>query len=169
MASTPKGGLILHRYSGSKYIRDLNGEGARLNGGRWNQVNTAVVYTSIDENVAFSEYARRFRPRTLLYSTMTGHVRFDVPAGISVEEITEADLPANWRDRPAPVVLQELGTAWAARGSSCLLKVPTALNASADNYLINPAHAEFDPAWATVTDPATVTTDLVDASLMIAP
>ena len=76
-----------------------------MNGGRWNQVNTAVVYTSIDENVAFSEYARRFRPRTLLYSTMTGYVQFHVPEGISVGEITEADLPASRGAQAATVVV----------------------------------------------------------------
>lgn len=169
MASIPEGGLRLHRYGGSKHIADIDGVGARLNGGRWNHPGTAVIYTSAVEEVAFSEYARKFNPRRVVLSTLTGLVRFLVPEGVSIEEVSIAGLPADWRRRPHPDALRDIGTAWAARMSSCILKVPTALNSPAFNYLINPEHPEFDPAWAQVIDPAPLTQDLVDASIVISP
>jgi RES domain-containing protein len=160
---------VLHRVTGATYAADLSGEGARLNKGRWNNAGTAVVYTSESLEVAFSEYARRYVPRELIKSVRLGYVRFQLPAGISVEEVDLEALPEDWRSRPAPERLQLIGDAWTRSGRTCLLKVPTALNAEDFNYLINPQHPEFNQDWATVTMPFAVTDELVEASKRIAP
>jgi RES domain-containing protein len=60
-----------------------------------------------------------------------------------VGEVEISELPRNWRANPAPVGLRRFGDDWVARGTSAVLRVPSALVPGENNFLINPAHADF--------------------------
>ena len=119
----------------------LDGEGARLYGGRWNYPGTAVVYTASSLALAALEVLvhvdHDVAPTDLV------SMPIEVPAGIRIEEISIASLPANWRNTPAPEELQKIGTAWVHRATSALLRVPSALIPEEHNYLVNPAHPDI--------------------------
>ena len=67
----------------------------------------------------------------------------EIPDAISPEEILVTDLPANWRNYPAPPELAELGTKWASRNETLLLRVPSAVVEHEFNILINPSHPDM--------------------------
>ncbi len=109
---------------------DLGGEGARLNGGRWNQHGRALVYTA--DNAALAALEVR--------------VHLDLPADLLPEdyvllEIDLGDIPAE-RVADFPADPAAFGTAWIAEGRTAILDVPSAIIPECRNLLLNPAHPE---------------------------
>ena len=67
----------------------------------------------------------------------------DVPDDLGVEHITVDELPRDWQRTPAPAVLAERGSAWLAAASTAVLAVPSAVIPAEINYILNPAHRDF--------------------------
>ena len=67
----------------------------------------------------------------------------DVPEGLGVKHVRVDDLPPDWRRTPAPPVLAERGTAWLTAASTAVLAVPSAVIPAEINYILNPAHRDF--------------------------
>ena len=118
----------------------LTGLGASLAGGRWNRRGVAVVYTAETLALAALECLVHFSVLTL----PDDYVRIKVlaPTDAVIEEIGSTALPKNWSEEDPPIITQELGSAWIERGSSLLLKVPSAVIPTESNYLINPSHPD---------------------------
>jgi RES domain-containing protein len=70
-------------------------------------------------------------------------VRADIRDNLEIVTVKAESLPANWRRYPAPDALTAIGTAWATRGSSATLGVPSAIIPEERNYLLNPVHRDF--------------------------
>ena len=120
---------------------ELDGEGARLYGGRWNRPGTRVVYTSGSLSLAALEHFVNLD--TDLAPDDLVSVRVEIPAALGMETVRRRSLPADWRSYPAPLALQALGTEWAERRETAILAVPSAVVPEEWNYLLNPAHADF--------------------------
>jgi RES domain-containing protein len=133
--------VIVYRIAKKKYIHDLSGTGARLYGGRWNHKGISIVYTSESRSLATVEYLVHVNlaivPRGLSISSIK------LPHRITPQEISDSDLPANWREFPAPSELAEIGTNWALVNETLLLRVPSAVVEHEFNILINPSHPDF--------------------------
>ncbi len=73
-----------------------------------------------------------------------------VPAHLDEEAVwapSLADLPDGWDQRPPTAASQDSGTDWLDLERSPALQVPSALfPTEAHNYVLNPAHPEFDAA-----------------------
>ena len=67
----------------------------------------------------------------------------DVPDDLSRERIPVSEMPAHWRETPAPPELAHIGDEFVKKAETCLLVVPSALAINENNWLINPQHAEF--------------------------
>jgi RES domain-containing protein len=67
----------------------------------------------------------------------------DVPESLSREQIPASELPANWRDTPAPPAVAEIGDQFVEQAKDCVLLAPSALAVNENNWLINPEHPEF--------------------------
>jgi RES domain-containing protein len=128
------------RLSSSRYPL-LDGEGARLYGGRWNLPGNAIVYASATLSLAALEILVHtdsdLLPKDLIVRSA------DIPEQLGIEMINENELPPNWRDYPAPEALQAMGTTWVNRGQTAVLSVPSVVIREERNYLLNPAHADF--------------------------
>jgi RES domain-containing protein len=133
--------MDVYRITKEKYIHDLEGEGARIHGGRWNQKGYNVLYTSEHESVAVLEVLAH-TPITSIPTDLKLMV-LSIPDHVSRKTVEIKSLPANWRKYPAPDILAERGTNWLRSASSLLLKVPSVITPSEHNFLINPAHKEF--------------------------
>lgn len=128
--------ILKTRYSADAF----SGEGARLYGGRWNSPGIAMVYTAGSKSLATLELLVHLDNTSVLPSFSSCPVDFDDSL---VELIDPATLPRDWRQSPAPISLQDMGDDWISRGSSVVLRVPSAVIESEYNYLINPVHSDF--------------------------
>lgn len=114
----------------------MDGEGARLWGGRWNPPGLPVVYTSeslalaVLEQLVHADLADL--PDDLVATTL------EIPDALPVATLD--DLPARWRDHPAPSEVQALGAAWLEAEETPVLRVPSAVLPREHNRLINPRH-----------------------------
>ena len=118
----------------------FSGAGARIAGGRWNRPGTTVVYVSEALSLAvlelFVHLDAASRARLKLVA-----IPVEIPESI-VEQVQ--DLPPDWRSEPPPESTMKLGTSWANRGRSTVLRVPSAIVPVEFNMVINPAQPGFE-------------------------
>lgn len=118
----------------------FSGEGAARTGGRWNSRGTRVVYASATQSLALLESLVHLNPAFLFRYAVIG---LEFPG--SVLEILRHDkLPADWMSEPPAVTTKRLGDQWVREQRSAVLAVPSVLVRSEINYLLNPAHPDFD-------------------------
>lgn len=116
----------------------FDGEGARMEGGRWNPKGVPVVYLSDHPALAALEVFVHLKgAATKIQFAM---FRVDIPAEVSMVEMAVADLPAGWRDEPPPPETMAIGGKWAREGKAAVLKVPSVLVPAAANLVLNPRH-----------------------------
>ena len=131
--------LTVWRLTTARFAKSaFSGEGARLYGGRWHRAGVPVVYTSSSQSLAMLEMLVQDEPLRARYVM----IEVRVPKAVTIERVRLEDLPSNWRDDVVRRQLQAMGTAWARRGSSALLAVPSAIIQAETNYLLNPLHSD---------------------------
>jgi RES domain-containing protein len=115
----------------------LDGEGARLAGGRWNSRGRPAVYTSSRLSLAALE---------LLVHTDVPLVppdlvafEIEIPDDVPMDSIDIAALPKDWRV-PGNRTCRDLGDAWLVSEHTAVLKVPSAVVPEEFNYIVNPRH-----------------------------
>jgi RES domain-containing protein len=122
-----------------KARQKLDGEGARLYGGRWNSPGRAVVYAAGSLSLAAIEYLVHVdpgdAPNDLIATTL------DVPDDVIREIVKRTDLPGGWNKKPLHHACRVVGDAWLLKNKTLVLQVPSAPIAGESNYLLNPAHA----------------------------
>lgn len=117
----------------------FDGEGAKVEGGRWNSPGLPVVYVAANAALAALEILVHVDS-----SILPAYVR--IPCTFSEAFVINLDrdrLPPNWQSSPAPPELQQIGDEWLKSGSSAILEVPSAIIEIESNYLLNPAHPDF--------------------------
>jgi RES domain-containing protein len=122
----------------------LDGEGARLHGGRWSSRGRRVVHASQSLELAVLEMIVHLQSASPLAAYVMYRLEFDK----ALVAHLPGELPANWREFPAPVELARLGDLWLSRAESVVLEVPSAVLPTASNYLLNPAHPDFSAVKA---------------------
>jgi RES domain-containing protein len=128
--------MIVYRLVNSMYGSDLSGEGARLNGGRWNHMGTSCVYTSESRALAVLEFSVNVgMARILRHLSM---IQLEIPDNIL--EVHIPDLPGNWKDAPAPSSTRDFGTNLLNAATHPIIKIPSTVISEEFNYLINPKH-----------------------------
>lgn len=119
----------------------FNGEGARLYGGRWNSRGRPCVYLAGSESLALLEVMVHLDDYSLLHH----YALLQVPLPETSLLYLPADqLPRDWRAEPAPASTAELGDAWLSNATSLALAVPSVVVPRELNYLLNPAHPQFE-------------------------
>ena len=131
--------MTVYRISITKYANDLSGEGARLNGGRWNNKLIPCIYTAESRALAVLEYTVNVNideiPRALSIAII------EIP-GKHILELTEADLPGNWKQSPTPSSTRQLGSQLLTNAKTAVIKIPSAVIPEEFNYILNPAHPD---------------------------
>lgn len=116
----------------------FDGEGSALYGNRWNQVGTRVVYLAATVSLAALEVLVHAES----YAELPEYQAFPVEFDSTLVSEPEA-FPPDWMQSPAPESTKTLGSEWANRKESVLLKIPSAVVAWEYNYLLNVLHPEF--------------------------
>ena len=131
--------MKVYRIGRSKYATDLTGEGARLFGGRWNNKGIPCLYTSESRALALLEYSVNVNlddvPRALTMAII------DIPDS-SIKIITEAELPGNWKQAPAPKETKDFGSSLFKDEKYSIFKIPSTVIPEEFNYLLNPLHTD---------------------------
>jgi RES domain-containing protein len=131
--------MIVYRIGRTKYSRDLTGEGARLNGGRWNHKLTPCLYTSASRSLAVLEYTVNVNiddiPRALSMTTI------EIPDK-DILKVSVADLPGDWRASPAPASTRDFGNKLLRDCEHPIIQIPSAVIPDEYNYLLNPLHGD---------------------------
>jgi RES domain-containing protein len=134
--------MEVFRLSREKYSRQLSGEGTAIGGGRWDSIGTELVYTASNRSLAMAEVAVHLAlasvPEDFLMLTI------NVPASVSVQMVSEDDLPFDWQVFPYAPASQTIGDRFIAEGKYCVLRVPSAVTRGDYNFLINPHHRQFE-------------------------
>jgi RES domain-containing protein len=126
----------------TKYLSQaFDGEGSRLYGGRWSSPGRRVVYVSESLALAVLEVLVHVQDAAILPAYSTLRVTFD---DALVSSVDRSSLPKHWRRSPPPPEAQAVGDAWIDAASSAILEVPSAVVEREHNYLINPAHRDFN-------------------------
>ena len=133
--------MIVYRIAKTDYVRDLSGSGARLYGGRWSPPGIPVVHGSENRALAVLEFYVHTSSRLIFAGLSIASI--EISDNVSVKNIIISDLPADWKEYPAPIALQDIGREWVKSGDGLLLRVPSAQVASEHNILINPSHPEI--------------------------
>jgi RES domain-containing protein len=121
----------------------LDGEGARLYGGRWNREGTPLVYTSDHLSLCVLEQLVHLDPEDVPDDWTA--FRVEIPEDLLIERIEAEDLPDGWNRVADHPECQRVGELWVQKESSSLLEVPSAVLPREKNYLVNPLHPKAGP------------------------
>ena len=119
-----------------------SGEGGLYVDGRWHEPGRKIIYTAQSLSLAQLEVLvhisnRQHAPQLICAQASLAE---DVPMDV----IDVALLPEHWRRfSPYSEDTQKLGMKWLAEARSAVLKVPSAISEGEWNFLLNPAHPDF--------------------------
>jgi RES domain-containing protein len=136
----------------------FSGEGAARAGGRWNSRGTLVVYTSATRALAALETLVHLNP-PVLFRYVVIRTQFDDSL---VERISPSSLPLDWRAEPPASSTKMMGDRWVREKRSAVLQIPSAIIPGEDNFLLNPAHPEFDQIQTGIQEPFAFDTRLLN-------
>ena len=109
-----------------------------INSARWNSPGRRVIYAGETYAGALLEilvHASGTVPRS------HGYVEIEIPAGLSIEEITPDDVP-RW-DSPSSEAARAFGDRWYDERRTPVLLVPSVVTVVERNVLINQEHSDF--------------------------
>jgi RES domain-containing protein len=121
---------------------DLTGAGAKLTGGRWNEVGLPVVYASETRALACLETIVHLNAGALPLNRYLVEVSIPDDVWSGARQERAARLPVGWDAEPAGRTSIQLGSDWLRAGTSALLVVSSVVAPEEYNILLNPAHAD---------------------------
>ena len=130
--------MRVYRIASARYASN-NSEGARLHGGRWNEVGTPVIYSSVSPSLAALEVLIHFQLMPADYRI----INFVIPDDLEIESIEVMSLAADWYEEASIPGTAAIGTFWAKSLTTAVLRVPSAVVRSEHNYILNPLHPKF--------------------------
>jgi RES domain-containing protein len=115
----------------------MDGEGARLHGGRWNPPGVAAVYLAASRALAALEILVHAPRESLPLEWRV--IAVEVPDD-AVKLAAAKRLPEGWRDQPSSPAARRFGAAWLARGEGLALALPSVIVPQERTLLLNPRH-----------------------------
>ena len=132
--------MLLYRIGKTKYAKDLEGIGAKLNGGRWNHEGVACIYAAESRALSLLEYSAHVSisiiPAALSFTI------FEAPDN-SIHEVKMAKLPVNWNEWPHQKEARDFGTQLLHEKKYPILKFPSAIIPAEFIYVIDPLHTRM--------------------------
>lgn len=115
----------------------LDGRGAALYPGRWNEPGVRLLYTSQSPELAMLELLTKLTPATF---GLRLAIEIELPEQARVQDATPTMLQHLLHNEDGDT--QAYGSRWVAEARSLVLKVPSAVLPVSFNYLINPRHPQ---------------------------
>jgi RES domain-containing protein len=99
-----------------------------------------IVYASSSLALATLELFVNLQDKSLLRAYVKTHIA--IPEGL-IDSLDE-DARAAFRDDPDSFDSRTVGDRWLAEERSCVLRAPSRVILDEPNYLLNPAHPDFE-------------------------
>jgi len=131
--------MIVYRITNPIYNNDISGNGAKLNGARWNSLGVPMLYTT--EYISLAVLEMLVHTQFTDYSIQLSLLYIDMPENVPIKEINLNKLKDNWTNDIE--YTRFIGDEFIKQKQSLILKVPSAVVQEEHNYLINPLHVEF--------------------------
>jgi RES domain-containing protein len=125
--------MIVFRICKAPHVA-LDGEGARLYGGRWNNAGNPAVYTSAHLSLATLEYLVHVDADNLPIDLVW--LEIEVPDTASLVHFSGTTAPNE-------IAAAKDGDNWLAGGTSLGFMVPSAVLSVETNLILNPRHSEM--------------------------
>lgn len=131
--------MILYRFAHHLFADDLTGTGAKLHGGRWNNIGTNVLYTSGSISLALLEILvnagsfEALQPFKLIQLTL--------PETAIKYQINIKNLKKNWHQDIG--YTQWMGTEILQEKKALVIECPSAIIPQESNFLLNPLHKDY--------------------------
>lgn len=113
----------------------LDGEGARLYGGRWNSPGVAAVYLAESRALAALEILVHAPREALRLNWFV--IELEVPDSL-IDTAPPSKLPAEWRLQPSSRQAQDFGTRWLRDYRNLSLLLPSVVIPEEKSLLLNP-------------------------------
>jgi len=127
--------MLLYRIT-QRNFADLNGNGSRLYGGRWNGEGVAAVYLASSRSLAMLEALVHLDINNI--PDYLCIMQVEVPDDVA--ELDDAVLAETWERYDDQYALKQIGNKFLIKKEKLLLKVPSAVVKQEFNFLFNPLH-----------------------------
>ena len=115
----------------------MDGEGARINGGRWNPPGVAVVYLGESRALAALETLVHIGREAVLWDWRVISVM--IPDEL-IDRPDVSELPPGWDAQPSSGVSQKFGADWVKGGANPAILLPSAVIPSENALVLNVNH-----------------------------
>lgn len=133
--------MVVYRIVKSKErTRDLSGQGAFIEGGRWNNPGIFLLYASMNSSLAILESLVHFDESELPPRMFIMHIEIDET--VAIHQYPDKDLPKNWR-QPENLELKKIGDKLIRGNHYLAIKVRSAVNPDEYNMLLNPLYPKY--------------------------
>ena len=152
--------LIVHRlHPLARAASTWRGEGGLHFAGRWNRKGVPLIYTASTRSLATLEILVHLHKASRL--KIYGSASAEIPDGL-IRTLVDGVLPKNWRSPAAYSACQAIAMEWIQDAESPVLEVPSAVEPSEFDYLINPRHPDFKRIKCTKLQPLSIDNRLLN-------
>ncbi len=141
--------MTVYRISNEAFKNDISGNGAAINGSRWNSYGIRLLYTSEYISLSILESLVHLQRNYIPASQYLLHI--EMPTTYSITEISFKKLKQGWIKESE--YTQWIGDQFIKGNNAMVLKVPSAIVPQEHNYLFNPQHVEFEQVKIIMTEP----------------
>jgi RES domain-containing protein len=131
---------IVWRLARPEFAEELDGEGARLFGGRWNSRGQRALYTSSHLSLSVLEAYVNIPPELRDDLPELRAVQISVPDDAGVNHVSRQQVDKLLARPNAPDACRAIGDRWIERNAELVLDVPSVLVPEETNLVLNPLH-----------------------------
>lgn len=142
----------------SRAATAFDGEGAFRFGGRWNSKGQRAVYASNSLALALLEILVHIDPSRAVPELVA--IPIEIPRGM-IEQGPHSSLDQIGDGLPWPLKqTRQIGDRWLAGAKQAVLQIPSAIIPLESNFLLHPAHPEFNQCRIGKPEPLPIDTRL---------
>jgi RES domain-containing protein len=131
---------VVWRLVRPEFAKELDGEGARLFGGRWNSRGRNALYTSSHLSLSVLEVYVHIPSELRDVLPTLQAVQISVPDSADVTRISQNDLRKLIGQDDPLAACRAKGDHWLEGGASLVFEVPSILVPEETNIILNPVH-----------------------------
>lgn len=130
--------MEVYRLADARFA-DLSGLGGVYGAARWHHKGQPILYTGQSRSICVLE---RFVHEDPVDMPKLKMLTIHIPDSISIERVTDKQLPKGWDSLPESTVSRDFGSEWLQEGRTAVLQLPSAIVRDEYNFLVNPLHSE---------------------------